>query len=272
MLDGIADDAAAMARYPGAFSFAAGYVDGLYKWSAADWALFPNPVHVRIAVFGTTNDGHVLDCEQGNATPAQSVDWVLMRRRAGIDPTVYCGRNTWWPQIRAAFKARGVPEPHYWVADYAVSQTNPQIPAGAIALQYRDAGSYDLSIVADHWPGVDPPQEADMPLTTTDADLVADRVLNRLLGKVGQSGSVSLGHIAAETETDFAAVLAALAGVSAKLAALAAPVDVKALAASVATALGPIVQQAVAAGAQPDYDHMATAIEAHLAATLTQGK
>jgi hypothetical protein len=165
MLDGINSDAAAaaaaMTSHPGEFSFIAGYVDGLYKWSAAEWALFPSSTHVRIAVFSTTNDGHVLDCEPGNGTPAESVDWVLLRRAAGVDPTVYCGRNTWWPDIRAAFKARGVAEPHYWVADYGVDQNNPQIPPGSLALQYRNAGPYDLSAVADYWPGVDPaPQPA----------------------------------------------------------------------------------------------------------------
>jgi hypothetical protein len=161
MLDGINSDAptaaAAMNAHPGQFSFIAGYVDGLYAWSAAQWALFPHATHVRIAVFASTNDGHVLDCEPGNqGDPGQAVDWVLMRRAAGVDPTVYCGRNTWWPTIRADFRARGVPEPHYWVADYGVDQNNPQIPAGAIALQFADAGPYDLSVVADYWPGVDP--------------------------------------------------------------------------------------------------------------------
>jgi hypothetical protein len=165
MLDGINSDAAAasaaMTARPGEFSLIAGYVDGLYRWSAADWARFPNSTHVRIAVFASTDDGHVLDCEPGNCTPAQSVDWVLLRRKAGIDPTVYCGRNTWWGEIQAAFKARGVPQPHYWVADYGGDPSRPVIPGGALALQYADAGPYDLSAVADYWPGVDPgPQPA----------------------------------------------------------------------------------------------------------------
>lgn len=152
MHDGINSDAPSI---PANAQIVAGYVDGLYKWSDTDWARFPQSVKVRIAVFATTDDGHVLDCEPGNNTPASSVDWVLMRRRAGMDPTVYCGRNTWWSEIRAAFQARGVPEPHYWVADYGVSQSNPQIPSGALALQYADVGPYDLSVVADYWPGVD---------------------------------------------------------------------------------------------------------------------
>ncbi len=149
MYDGINSDVPAT---PTSAHLVAGYVDGLYKWSAADWARFPNAIKVRIAVFTSTDDGHVLDCEQGNNTPASSVDWVLMRRKAGIDPTVYCGKNTWWGQIRAAFQAPGVPEPQYWVAGYSGSR---QIPVGATALQYTDTGSYDLSVVADHWPGID---------------------------------------------------------------------------------------------------------------------
>lgn len=51
----------------------------------------------------------------------------------------------------------------------------------------------------------------------------------------------------------------------------AAAVDTQALATSIVTALGPIVQQAVATGVQPDYGHMATVLEAHLAATITAG-
>jgi len=169
MFDGINTDAADI---PTTARIVAGYVDGLYKWSTTDWARFPNAVKVRIAVFATTNDGHVLDCEPGNCTPSQSVDWVLLRRKAGADPTVYCGRNTWWPQIQAAFSARGVPQPHYWVADYSVSQTNPQIPTGALALQYRDTGGYDLSVVADYWPGVDPAVPAPTVPTEEDSSMV----------------------------------------------------------------------------------------------------
>ena len=167
MYDGINTDAHLI---PATAQLVAGYVDGLYAWSAADWARFPNAVKVRIAVFATTDDGHVLDCEPGNATPAESVDWVLMRRKAGVDPTVYCGKNTWWGEIRAAFQARGVPEPHYWVADYSVNQTSPAIPAGAIALQYTDTGPYDLSVVADHWPGIDPKPAP--PSTPEDTDMI----------------------------------------------------------------------------------------------------
>lgn len=141
-------------RLPTSAQLVAGYVDGLYRWSDANWARFPNSVKVRVAVFSQTNDGHALDVEPGNATPAQSVDWVLMRRRAGVDPTVYMNTST-WPTVRSSFQSRGVAEPHYWVAQY---DGVASIPGGAVAKQYynnNDLG-YDLSVVANYWPGVDP--------------------------------------------------------------------------------------------------------------------
>lgn len=132
-----------------------GYDDGLYKWSVSDWALFPHAVHVHIAVFASTNSGQVLDVERYDASPDQAPGWVTMRRHAGVDPTVYMNMST-WPAVRAAFAAQKVAEPHYWVAQYDNVQ---QIPAGAIGKQYynNDALGYDMSVIADFWPGVDAP-------------------------------------------------------------------------------------------------------------------
>jgi hypothetical protein len=168
MYDGIASDAAAI---PANAQLVAGYVDGRYAWSAADWAHFPRSIHVGIAVRPTTNAGIVLDCEPGNCTPAESVDWVLLRRAAGVDPTVYCNElnpTTGWPAVRAAFRARGVAEPHYWVAKYDGSTA---IPAGAVAKQYAETARWDLSSVADYWPGVDPaPKPAVAPATVIEEE------------------------------------------------------------------------------------------------------
>jgi len=135
----------------------AGYLPpSRYAWSAAEWALFPQAVKVRIAIFASVNDGHVLDVEPGDATPAQAPGWVQMRRKAGVDPSIYCNAST-WPTVRAEFRKRGVKEPHYWIAKY---DGVASIPAGAVAKQYADPtvhgrGHFDLSVVADHWPGVD---------------------------------------------------------------------------------------------------------------------
>lgn len=269
MYDGINTDAHAI---PTSARLVAGYVDGLYAWSAADWARFPNSVNVRIAVFATTNDGVVLDCEPGNCTPAQSVDWVRMRRAAGVDPTVYCGRNTWWSQIRAAFRARGVPEPHYWVADYNVGAAGPQIPTGAIALQYTDTGPYDLSLVADYWPGVD--QGADMPLTAADADLILNRLIPRAGGRMG--GDTTLGGMVAWNDQHVgdieAAVNTAAGGVAAKVDALAAAVaklTAPAPAQVDLAALEALIEEHLASGSVPSV--IAAAVAKHLGADLSAG-
>lgn len=136
----------------------AGYVDGIFGpehklygepgWDAAGWARFPNAVKWQIAVSPSTNYGNVLDVETGDATPAQAPGWVRMRRAAGVDPIVYMNAST-WPAVRSQFQLQGVPEPHYWVAQY---DNNPAIPAGAIAKQYANptytGHHYDLSNVA----------------------------------------------------------------------------------------------------------------------------
>lgn len=138
---------------PGAQLYAA-YLDGRWADFTALAAKFPGAVHVSIAVSASHDEGQVLDVENGDATPAESVGWVRLRRAAGADPTVYCSMDN-WPNVRAAHRTAGVPEPHYWIADYSLG-SSPVLPAGAVALQYADRGGYDESIVADYWPGVDP--------------------------------------------------------------------------------------------------------------------
>lgn len=144
-------DAVTVENIPADATMVAGYVDGHYANITEMRKKFPHAVVVPIAVSSHTNDGIVLDVEPGDASPAGAVVWVKMRRAAGVDPSVYCNTST-WPAVRAAFRNAGVSEPHYWIAHY---DGNPAIPAGAVAKQYKDAGPYDLSSVASHWPGVD---------------------------------------------------------------------------------------------------------------------
>jgi hypothetical protein len=150
-------DSTTASDIPRSARMVAGYLPpSRFAWSAADWARFPNAVKVRIAIFAHVNDGHVLDVEPGDATPAQAPGWVAMRRRAGVDPSIYCNAST-WPTVRAEFRRRGVREPHYWIAKY---DGVARLPAGAVAKQYANPplhgrGHFDLSIVADFWPGVE---------------------------------------------------------------------------------------------------------------------
>ena len=149
-------DSITAADIPAGAAMVAGYIDLSSRWSAADWARFPNATKVRITRSASTNDGHVLDVERFLATPDQAPGWVQMRRAAGADPSVYCGAAA-LSTVQAAFAAAGVAQPHYWVAHY---DNAPQVPSGCVAKQYindpTSGGHYDLSAVADYWPGVDP--------------------------------------------------------------------------------------------------------------------
>jgi hypothetical protein len=129
----------------------AGYIDGHYKWPESAWARFPHAVHVQIAVFSTTQAGHVLDVEKGNASPQEAVGWVQRRREQGADPTVYCDLSI-YPEVRKEFLAHGVAMPHIWLAHW---DEKPLIGQGTIAKQYHHQSEYDTSVVADFWPGVD---------------------------------------------------------------------------------------------------------------------
>lgn len=140
---------------PNGAHMVAGYVDGHYKNVDALYKRFPHAVVVGIAVNSHTNDGHVLDVESGDATPTEAVQWVIMRRHAGKDPTVYTNSSE-WPLVKEAFRAAGVTGPHYWIAQWDGDTT---IPGGAVAKQYKTGtrdNHYDTSSVHDYWPGVDP--------------------------------------------------------------------------------------------------------------------
>jgi len=164
-------DSVNVAGIPASAAMVAGYVDGNYANIPALRARFPHATVVEIAIAHTTR-AQVLDVETGDATPAGAVLWCTqtMADTPNTELTVYCNSST-WPAVRAAFAAAGVSEPQYWIADYDHSAV---IPAGAVAKQYTNTASYDISVVADHWPGVDPDPtpEADVPLTPADARTV----------------------------------------------------------------------------------------------------
>lgn len=144
-------DAVTPSRIPRDAQMVAGYLNGPYAWKAADWALFPHAVKVGISVRASYRLGHVLDVELGDATPAESVDWVLARRAAGAIPTVYCNQAT-LGQVINAFNHRRVSAPLIWIAHYDGLSA---IPYGMVAKQFRNTAAWDESSVVDHWPGVD---------------------------------------------------------------------------------------------------------------------
>ena len=170
MYDGINTDAAAIARDFPAAQMVAGYLDGQFAWSAAEWALFPRAQHVTIVVSANANAGDVLDVESGDATPQQTGAWVAMRRQAGLwRPSIYCSLNV-VPDVRAGTgQWRLGIDYDLWVADWDGTTVVPY-PLAA-AKQDRNAGSYDVSAVLDDgWPHRSfpvPPRPALVSVTVT---------------------------------------------------------------------------------------------------------
>lgn len=160
-------DSVAPAAIPRDAQMVAGYVDGRYAWSKEDWGRFPNATKVTISAIGTAL-AHVVDVEVGCVWPPErAVPWVRRARAAGIDPTVYVNERNDWGPTKRAFDAAGEPHPHWWVANY--DNRAGYLPPGAVARQYANeplaGGHYDLSTVADYWPGVD--EEDDVRLDDT---------------------------------------------------------------------------------------------------------
>lgn len=152
------------ANLPEGMDLYAAYVDGYSNYDAAV-ARFGKGKVVSISVDGAP--AQVGDVEKGALTIQQAI-------RIGYG-TVYCSTSG-WPANVAAYRAAGKPQPQWWVAAYP--GIGPTIPAGAIAHQYQDVGPYDLSVVADVWPGIDTKGSADQMLILTTAGQPALLVLN----------------------------------------------------------------------------------------------
>ncbi|HXA33029.1 MAG TPA: hypothetical protein VNV87_12275 [Acidimicrobiales bacterium] len=148
-------DSTELANLPPGFDLYAGYDDGAWPNAAAIAAQFPGKPVVRITVFPSDNEGDCLDVESGDAAPQDAPAWVQRRRAAGADPSVYCSEAI-WQNVKDAFTVANEPQPHYWIAGYPGSVGEALYP-GSVAHQWIDRGPYDESIVADYWPGIDPP-------------------------------------------------------------------------------------------------------------------
>ena len=127
----------------------AGYIDGNFRTYHALVARFPHAKHLAIAVFASTNDGHCLDVETGDATPAQAPGWVRKRHAAGIKrPIIYANEST-MPAVEAALRNDGIKRDEYmlWVAAY---NGREEVPAGFDAHQWKNVevpgSNYDQSI------------------------------------------------------------------------------------------------------------------------------
>lgn len=169
---------------PASAAMVAGYVGGEWPNYSDICARWPDAVHVSIAV-NAGEDAQVLDVETGDATPADAPAWAARQRARGQDPSVYCNTST-WPAVEQAFNSAEAALPHWWRADY---NGQPALEMGEVAHQYRSdtAQNLDYSVVADYWPGVDPPPTApttdplmEVVMTIAKSDQDAARGLGRL--------------------------------------------------------------------------------------------
>lgn len=176
-----------------------GYVDGNYRSYDAIRSRFPHALVVPIATQASGNVGTVGDGPPDNGDWSEWVGWVRRRRAAGVDPTIYTDRSS-WPVGVQAFNVAGVAQPHWWIADW---NNQAEMISGAVAHQYQSVPHrYDLSIVADYWPGVDPAPAAGPPGTGTgtgtttttgpDGRKFTDMILLYITPPAGQAGEIRL--------------------------------------------------------------------------------
>ncbi len=158
MYDGISSLAAGIARQFPRAEMVAGYVNGSYAWTQAEWDLFPHAVKVQVTVTAAADAGDVLDVESGDATPEQTAGWIRMRKAAGYyRPSIYCNLAS-IPAVRQGTGAYILGRDYdIWVADWTGSPhqvTAPGLPeATCSATQYQNTADYDLSVVYDAgWP------------------------------------------------------------------------------------------------------------------------
>ena len=165
-------DAIVPARIPPNAPMVAGYADGEWPDYVQDKSMFPDAVLVDIAT-NVETDAQVLDVESGNPSTvannyAKVPIWCARQRARGQIPTVYC---LWanYAAVAAVIKKAGQPSPEWWIANWDLTvdtAANEIVQYGFVAVQYLNTPGYDVSVVADHWPGVDPaspqPEEDDM--------------------------------------------------------------------------------------------------------------
>lgn len=120
----------------------AGYMDGRWQSYPAMVKRFPGRVIASIAVFAT-DDADILDCETGDATPAQCPGWADRQSAAGRMPILYCNAAT----VAAVRAAMGSARKWlWWGADWTGS---PFLLAGSDATQWTNGTQYDQSLVTD---------------------------------------------------------------------------------------------------------------------------
>jgi hypothetical protein len=147
----------------------AGYIDGLYKWPAAEWLRFTGQL-VSITVRGALS-ALVYDIESGDGTPAQGAAWCRTEILAGRRPTLYSSRSTHAELVKlidpAAFD--------WWAAD--PTGVDHLLP-GSVATQWAWEPTVDISTTNGVWPARIAPGPAPLPSAPTKEQMMTAVVVN----------------------------------------------------------------------------------------------
>jgi hypothetical protein len=133
----------------------AGYVNGRFAWSAADFSRFP--IHATIDVLGIAPHADVLDVEIGDATVPTAVVWAHAHNnlKPEYPAIIYCNRSTLTPLFNAMLASgfRIGRDFRLWVATLDGTKKLPDM-TGVTAVQYAGQAQthahYDESIVYDN--------------------------------------------------------------------------------------------------------------------------
>jgi hypothetical protein len=185
---------------PAKASMVAGYIDGRFQTVSALRKRFPKAQVVTVTVLGTPG-ADVCDTEPGNISISHAAKWAANEVTAGRRPTLYCMASQ-WDDVKAAVKTQGIAgKVSYWVAQY---DGKAEVPVGAVAKQYADpklsGGHFDLSVVADHWPGVDP-DASSTPLVPATAEMVK-KVTRHLAARTSPVGDGRHSLVDLRTQLD----------------------------------------------------------------------
>lgn len=140
-----------------------GYDDGAWPDAAALHERWPGSTIVRITTNPADNEGDMLDVERGDATPADLPPWTERRLVAGHrGPLGYFAESN-RAAVVAALEAYhpALRWPGFFVA--AVPGIGPALQQPTdVGHQYArgGGGAYDISVVVDYLPGIDPPPPA----------------------------------------------------------------------------------------------------------------
>jgi hypothetical protein len=147
---------------------AAGYStgSGVVPWGPADWKAHPGAVRICQDPSASDTTADVLDVEAGAATIRVAAPWaeaaaahVASGTRPGQrHPAIYMSLGIVTPVVNALVAGGIHSGVSLWVANWNLTQTEAAVlvengggPYPIVAVQYRNAGLYDVSIFSKPW-------------------------------------------------------------------------------------------------------------------------